>query len=288
MSPYIYALGAILCWASLPAAIGSGLKGLTIEELMFYSFTGAAVFLYCQDVLIEKTFRLYVPGVKKSLVGVWGIFGYHYVYYTAMDSAPLAEAAILATTWSFWIVVFYSVIAYKTLKLSIVITALLGLTGVSLVISSGQVLQFNTAYLKGYLLALSCGLIWSSFSVALPFLETKRNPMTIFTIYAAALSSVLFFITGPHQMPPARTLASVLYLGFVPLGLSFFLWNKAITRGNLSVIGLLSYLVPPLAVLLVALIHRQQVSGQIIAGMGIIIAASVLGKVVISLTSRAD
>jgi hypothetical protein len=42
MKYYFYALGAILCWASLPAATGSGLKELSTEELMFYSFSCAA------------------------------------------------------------------------------------------------------------------------------------------------------------------------------------------------------------------------------------------------------
>ena len=33
MQHYLYALGAILCWASLPAATGSGLEGLGIERV---------------------------------------------------------------------------------------------------------------------------------------------------------------------------------------------------------------------------------------------------------------
>lgn len=35
MKPYLYALGAVLCWASLPAATGSGLDGLSVTELLF-------------------------------------------------------------------------------------------------------------------------------------------------------------------------------------------------------------------------------------------------------------
>ena len=101
MQHYLYALGAILCWASLPAATGSGLQGLGIEPLLFYSFTAAALFLYLLDVVQQRTLRLTLPGLRASLVGVWGIFVYHYLYYQAMARAPLAEAAILATTWSF-------------------------------------------------------------------------------------------------------------------------------------------------------------------------------------------
>lgn len=103
MKHYLYAMGAIFCWASLPVATGSGLEELATEELMFFSFFSAAAFLYFQDVLLKKSFWLYLPGWKPLLLGVWGIFCYHFTYYEAMNHAPLAEGAILATTWSFWI-----------------------------------------------------------------------------------------------------------------------------------------------------------------------------------------
>ena len=278
MKYYLYAMGAILCWASLPVATGSGLSELTTEELMFYSFISAALFLYLQDVVINKSARVEFPGWKISLMGVWGIFLYHYIYYIALDNAPLAEGAILATTWSFWIVVFSSLFVFKRLKLSIFLTALLGLFGAALVIAAGKDLAFDLGYMKGYLLALLCGLIWSSFSVGLSRIRLKEEPMTAFTLYAAGLSAGLFFITMPHQLPSVTALLSAIYLGCVPLGLSFFLWNRAMSGGNLVIIGFLSYLTPPLSVLLVAIIHKEPVSGQVLLGMFVILAAALVGK----------
>ena len=69
MKHYFYAIGAIFCWASLPAATGSGLAALSTEELMFFSFTSAAVFLYLQDVVLTRSTKLYIPGIKGSLLG---------------------------------------------------------------------------------------------------------------------------------------------------------------------------------------------------------------------------
>jgi drug/metabolite transporter (DMT)-like permease len=282
MKYYLYALGAILCWASLPAATGSGLKELSTEELMFYSFAGAAGFLYLQEAISKRRLTIHFPGPKVSLIGIWGIFLYHYVYYLALDKAPLAEGAILATTWSFWIVVFSSLLLYKRLRLSIVVTALVGLFGAGLVISAGKELSFAMGYVKGYGLALLCGVIWSSFSVALARLKLREEPMTAFTIYAALLSGLLFLATMPHSLPSLKALAAALYLGCVPLGLSFFLWNRAMVGGNVVVIGFLSYLTPPLAVLLVALIHGQEVAPRVLMGMAVILGASLLGRLLVN------
>lgn len=282
MKHYLYAFGAILCWASLPAATGSGLSGLSTEELMFFSFTSAAIFLSLQDVVLTRSFTLFIPDLKASLLGVWGIFVYHYVYYLALSHAPLAEGAILATTWSFWIVVFSSVLLFRKLKLPIILTAIIGMIGAGLVISSGKELAISMDYMKGYLLASACGLIWASFSVALSQVKMRKEPMTIFTIYAAVLSTVLYVVTMPHEIPTIRALLAAIYLGCIPLGLSFFLWNRAVTGGNMVIIGFLSYLTPPLAVLLVAVIHGQAVSRQVLLGMAIIIGASIGGRLSLS------
>ncbi|MGB3211093.1 MAG: DMT family transporter [Desulforhopalus sp.] len=284
MKQYLYALGAIFCWASLPVATGSGLVGLSSEELMFFSFTSAAVYLYLQDVILTRSFSVFIPDLKITLLGIWGIFLYHYIYYLALDRAPLAEGAILATTWSFWIVVFSSLILFRKLKMAILITALAGMCGAALVISSGKDLSFGMEYMGGYLLALACGIIWSSFSVAIGHVKIKREPMTIFTIYAALLSAVLYLVTMPHDLPPAPSLLAAIYLGCVPLGLSFFLWNRALTGGNMVIIGFLSYLTPPLAVVMVALIHGEKVPVQVLLGMVVIIAAAIGGK--LSLTAE--
>jgi len=286
MKHYLYAIGAIFCWASLPAATGSGLAALSTEELMFFSFTSAAVFLYLQDIVLTRSMKLYLPGIKGSLLGVWGIFFYHFIYYKALDNAPLAEGAILSTTWSFWIVVFSSLLLFKKLKVSIIFTALVGLAGVALVVSSGKSLSFKAEYMQGYLLALFCGVIWASFSVALGRMKMKKEPMTAFTIYAAILSTILYVATMPHGVPPVKALLAAIYLGCIPLGLSFFLWNRAVTGGNMVIIGFLSYLTPPLAVLLVAVIHGKNISPQVLLGMIIIIAASIGGRLSLSASGK--
>ncbi len=288
MKHYLYALGAIFCWASLPAATGSGLNELSTEELMFYSFTVAAVFLYLQDIILNKSFTIHFPSIKACLFGFGGIFLYHYIYYLALERAPLAEGAILATTWSLWIVIFSSILLLRRLAPSILGAAIIGFSGAALVIGAGKSISFESVHMQGYLLALVCGVIWSSFSVGLPLFKLRIEPMTGFTLLTALASAVLFIFTMPHKIPSTSALVSATYLRAIPLGLSFFLWNRAINGGNMVIIGFLSYLTPPLAVLLVALIHGQKISPQVIVGMFIIIIASVTGKYALSRLEKTE
>ncbi len=278
MKPYLHALGAVLCWASLPAATGSGLDGLSVPELLFFSFVPAAVYLAVQEMLLSRRLALPWPDAKLTGLGILGIFGYHAVYYLALDHAPLVEGAILTTTWSFWIVVFSSILATKRLSPAVLAVALAGLFGAGLVVAGGRGLNFDARYLPGYALALGCGLIWSGFSVALSRLRPTRDYMPAFTILAALCSTVVYILDMPGRLPAPSALASAVYLGLVPLGLSFTLWNRAVTTGNMTIIGYLSYLTPPLAVLLAALIRGADVTGHAVIGMIVILGAAFVGR----------
>jgi drug/metabolite transporter (DMT)-like permease len=112
--------------------------------------------------------------------------------------------------------------------------------------------------------------------------------MTGLTILTAIASGILFLCTTPHEIPSRSAILSAMYLGAIPLGFSFFLWNRAITGGKMVIIGFLSYLTPPLAVLLVAVIHGQKISHQVILGMFVIILASVLGKFALEKIEKTD
>lgn len=278
MRPYIYALGAVLCWASLPAATGSALDGLSVPEVLVFSFVPAALYLTIQTMLLTRRMAIPWPDMRLGLLGLGGIFVYHALYYTALDHAPLVEGAILTTTWSFWIVVFSSVLELKRLSLATVAVALTGLVGAALVIAQGQGIDFQARYLSGYILALICGLIWSSFSVTLSRCKPDRDYMPAFTVLAACCSLLVYAVAGPHSLPPLHTLGAALYLGLIPLGLSFTLWNRAITTGNMTIIGYLSYLTPPLAVLLAALIRGAAVTPWAILGLVLILGAALGGQ----------
>lgn len=278
MKPYLYALGAVLCWASLPAATGSGLDGLDVTELLFFSFVPAALYLVVQEMIISRRGAIPWPDLKLTALGLAGIFGYHALYYLALDHAPLVEGAILTTTWSFWIVVFSSILTNRRLSLPVLAVALVGLAGAGLVVSGGESLQFEARYLPGYLMALGCGLLWSSFSVTLSRLRPTRDYMPAFTVLAALFSTLVYAASAPQALPEAKALASALYLGLVPLGLSFTLWNRAVTTGNMTLIGYLSYLTPPLAVLLAALTRGAAVTTHAAIGMIVILAAAFVGR----------
>jgi drug/metabolite transporter (DMT)-like permease len=83
-----------------------------------------------------------------------------------------------------------------------------------------------------------------------------RRLTALQTILLCCLIGVIFFLPFTPQLirearaAPAGALGWTLYLGAVPTALGFVLWAFALARTNVGRLGAMTYLVPPLSVLL--------------------------------------
>ena len=93
------------------------------------------------------------------LLGVGGLFGYHFFYFLAFRLAPQAavEVNLLNYLWPLLIVLFSALLPGHRLKPGHVLGGLLGLAGTALLVTGkGRGLSIEAAYLPGYLSAAAC------------------------------------------------------------------------------------------------------------------------------------
>jgi len=114
------------------------------------------------------------------LLGIGGLFGYHALYFAALQLAPPAEANLVNYLWPLLIVLLSAPLAGERLGWPHLLGALLGFAGVAL-LALGRGLDFSAAYLAGYLLALGCAVTWSLYSVlSRRFGETPTDAVAAF------------------------------------------------------------------------------------------------------------
>src|SRR6187399_1502943 len=87
------------------------------------------------------------------LLGVGGLFGYHALYFAALQLAPPAEANLVNYLWPLLIVLLSAPLAGERLGWPHLLGALLGFAGVVL-LALGRGLTFTAAHVLGYALAL--------------------------------------------------------------------------------------------------------------------------------------
>lgn len=193
------------------------------------------------------------------LVGVGGIFGYHFLLFAAFGRAPAVEANMIQYLWPLFIVLFTPLfLPGHRLTPGHLLGAALGLTGAGLIVTGGR-LGLRMEYLPGYLCALGAAVIWACYS-----LGTKRLPpfpssaVGGFCLVSGLLSLALHFATdGPGPAPSAGDWLIVLLLGCGPMGAAFYTWDAAMKRGDPRMIGALAYLTPMLSTLLLVAVNGR-------------------------------
>jgi drug/metabolite transporter (DMT)-like permease len=218
------------------------------------------------------------------LLGVFGLFGYHFLYFTALRSAPPVEASLIAFLWPLLIVLFSSFMPGERLRTHHLAGALLGFCGAALIVTDGGTIAWKAEYAFGYAMALLCALTWSTYSVASRlFASVPSDIVTAFCLIAGALSLICHLLLETTVWPSTATQwLAIAGLGLGPVGLAFFLWDHGVKHGDIQVLGAASYTAPLLSTLFLVLLGFSEPTWTIaIACLCITVGAVLAAKDVI-------
>ncbi len=214
------------------------------------------------------------------LVGVGGLFGYHALYFGALQLAPPAEANLVNYLWPLLIVLLSAPLAGERLGWTHLAGAGLGFAGVAL-LAFGRGLDFAGDHALGYALALGCAFTWALYSVlSRRFGETPTDAIAAFCA-ASALLSLFCHLAFERTVWPASTYAwlAVLALGLGPAGAAFYLWDHAVKRGDIRALGAFSYATPILSTaLLVVCGLAEPTSALLLAALLVTIGAALASR----------
>lgn len=179
------------------------------------------------------------------LLGIGGLFGYHFFYFTALRNAPAVEAGLIAYLWPLLIVVGSALLPGEKLGWRHVAGTLAGLAGTVLIIA-GKGLSFETQYVFGYAAALACAFIWSTYSLlSRRFDAVPTDAVTGFCAATASLALISHLIWEQTVWPSGLTeWLAVLGLGLMPVGGAFYVWDYGVKHGNIQILGASSYAAP--------------------------------------------
>jgi drug/metabolite transporter (DMT)-like permease len=185
------------------------------------------------------------------LLGVAGLFGYHFVYFSAIRAAPAVEVSLIAYLWPLFLVAFSALLPGEKLKAHHIIGVVMGLMGAALVISRGNIAGISEQFGFGHVLAFACAFIWSVYSVLSRRFARVPTDVVVGYCFVTAILSALCHLLFENTVWPgtATEWLSVLGLGLFPVGLAFYTWDIGVKRGDIMVLGAASYAAPLLSTL---------------------------------------
>lgn len=270
---------AVLMWATL--ALLTTLTGRVPPfQLVAMAFTVAFALAAARWLVIggSVTRHLRWPAAV-WLLGVGGLFGYHFFYFMALRNAPAVEASLIAYLWPLLIVVFSAALPGERLRWWHLAGAVAGLAGTALLVTGGGRIAFQVEHALGYSMAGACALTWSAYSVlSRRFAHVPTDAVGGFcgvTAVLAILCHVAFEVT---TWPVGSEWLAVLGLGLGPVGAAFFTWDHGVKHGDIRVLGAAAYSAPLLSTVLLVGFGRAEATWVVAVACLLIVGGAVMAS----------
>ena len=249
MRATLIGFSAILMWALLAlfTAASGKMPPFQLSAVCFLigSLPGILVLL-----ARPQRARLLRQPAKVWLTGILGLFGYHFLYFTALRNAPAVEASLIAYLWPLLIVTGSALLPGETLKWNHVVGTLLGLGGTVLIVGRNG-FSFDDTYLIGYGAAFLCAFTWAGYSLMTRRFEAVSTDVVTGFCLATSVLSLLCHLMLETTVWPGTGLEwlAVAGLGLLPVGAAFYAWDFGVKNGDIQILGAASYAAPLLSTL---------------------------------------
>lgn len=243
---------AILMWSIMATltAFSGEVPSLLLTAMTFFIGALPGVYLWIKN---PETLKDLKQPIAVWCVGIFGLFGYHFLYFTAMRNAPPVEAALINYLWPLFIVLGSALMPNEKLRWFHVAGALLGFFGMVLVVSGNNGLSLDAKNSFGYITALCGAFAWATYSLLSRRLaKVPTSVVAAFCLITSLLALITHFIVHEPSILPTNIgqWIAVGLLGLMPVGLAFYCWDYGVKRGNIQLLGVASYSAPLLSTLL--------------------------------------
>ena len=275
---YICAALAILFWSTIPTAFKICLSELDILPMLTLASVTSTLALFIILLSEGKTTLLRNNSqrdlVSSALLGLINPFLYYLILLRAYQLLPAQIAQPLNMIWPI-ILVFLSVpILKQKIKSRSFIALFVSFFGVLIISSQGNLFNPGHADIRGLLLATGSSVFWALYFI-LNVKDRRDEAVKLFlnflfgTVYLVAA----MIITGTWPGNAGfRGIASAVYIGLFEMGITFYLWLKALQMASTTdKISNLVYLAPFLSLIFVHFILREPVFYTTPAGLLLIV-----------------
>jgi drug/metabolite transporter (DMT)-like permease len=225
------------------------------------------------------------------LVGSSLMFGYHVIYFYALQLGDPIGVSLVHYLWPIIIVCMSARMSPAGKKPRLLLaSALLGFGGAAaacwpvqqpLLSSDAHASTSSHVFreVAAYSLALLSAFAWAAYSV----LGKRYNSISSLSVGAFSLAAgvaclALQFATGDWPTLPTQDWLVLSYMGLGPMGAAFYLWDFAMKKGSTGITTALSYATPVLSTIFLAIYAAQPLPATLWLGVAMVTASVVMAQ----------
>lgn len=278
---YLFAGLTVLMWSTVATAFKFGLESLSPANLLFYSSLASLLFftiLIFYDKNKSKIFSI-KNILKSALFGFLNPFLYYLILFEAYKLLPAQIAQPLNYTWVIVVTVLMSFVMKQKIEIKSGIGLLISFLGVVILSSRGSLPGLGEISLLGVVLALSSSLFWGLYWI-LNIRDNREDTHKLFLNFIFGTFFILVYVLVREGLTfDTRGIMSGLYIGLFEMGITFFVWLKALKYSeNTAKTGNIIYLSPFISLFFIAVILKEPISIISILGLTLIISGILLPR----------
>jgi len=274
---YLYALSTVLLWSTVSTAFKISLKSVDFIQLLFFGVL-VSIVIMIGIALFQGQIKILFSPQKKDLLksaanGFLNPFLYYIMLLKAYSVLPAQIAQPLNYLWPVMLVLLSVPLLGQKLTTRSFIGIVCGFVGVYIISTQGNIFGFKISSPLGVALAAGSSVIWALYWILNQ--KDKRNEVNkLFWnfVFGLIYTTISFFLFSSFTIPSSIGLFAVIYVGFFELGITFFLWMKALqyTESNDKISNLI-FLSPFLALIFISFILHEKIYYTTILGLVFII-----------------
>lgn len=285
---FVFAILAVLCWATSPTAFKLGLRFQDSYQLLTGASLTSTAVLGIIMLLRGNRKKLLSLGWRdlgfSALMGFLNPVAYYLILFKAYSILPAQVAQPINMIWPIVLVIISIPMLRQKISWKSIGAMILSFSGVAVVSLQGGTGGKDPDNRLGILLALSTSVIWAFYFIY----NTKDKKDPVIRLFLNFLFASIYLLLGgilKGQVLPGSIegWATALYVGVFEMGVTFVLWLLAMQYApTTDRISNLVYLAPFLNLIIVNLVLDEQIYMTTVYGVVLL----VLGILIQNMISR--
>jgi len=244
---YLYAICAVSIWGTTFAFS----KFFIPEYLNFYTFSMIRLILGTSTLfsylIISRQLRKWLIIFKKkikliTLTGILFLGGSYILQYLGITYTTAINQSIISNTQTFWLIFFSFLIFKRKPDKKFIPGAVFAFFGVMLIILNNE-FKISSETILGDIISIFAFISWGLYSLLAKELNADESKETSIYITSSLLLlatisifpvSIYFGLIDHITKLPLNLWPLMIYLGVIAIGLTFLLWNLALSNKNIN------------------------------------------------------
>lgn len=281
---FYYALTAVLLWSTVATAFKITLMYLSPLQMVAVASLVSWMVFFCiawrQQQLKAAYMALSERPLFFLLCGLLNPAVYYLVLFEAYALLPASQAQPLNYTWAIALTFMAAIFLKQRIRKRDWCAAALGYFGVAIIATKGDILNMELASPTGVLLALTSTILWAGYWI-INTRQTYPPVVSLLLGFSIATPLLLTLTTLTHGWSNIawQGWVAVSYVGLFEMGITFFLWLKAMREtSNVSLISNLIFISPFISLLLLAAIIGETIYPATVVGLLLIVTGLLLQR----------